>query len=106
MGQKYTGTTYVATTVAGDYLQFYDRGHAVLAVEGYASRRGLKGCRWTAGGDFLGPDGRKLGRVGILGGTDKGSQVLYHRGCGDASSVANQDRSTSNECEQYPQPPA
>lgn len=70
---------FVATTAAGDYLQFFEPDHAFLAVEQFAERKGIHGCRWTVTGEYLDVDGRKVGTMGILGGTIGGVQGLY--GC-------------------------
>lgn len=78
MGQMLKKGVFVATTAAGDYLQFFERAHAVQAVVQFAERKGISGCRWTAEGHFMTPNGRRMGTVGALEGTIKGSQGLYH----------------------------
>lgn len=70
MGQMLKKGVHVATTIAGDYLQFYERAHAVQAVEQCAQRRGIEGCRWSEDGlRYVAPDGRVIGKVGSLKGT-------------------------------------
>lgn len=73
-------TLHVATIRDGSYMQFHAVHHAYAAVEGYAHRHGLRGCRWTKQGVMLDADGRIVGETGkILGNKLRGPGVVSMR---------------------------